>query len=84
MSFPNKEQRKLCWDSRDRYWECLNTNNDDNNKCLEWRKNYETSCPVQWVKHFDRKRTYLKFKDRIETEGWKNAVTSEKSVTKVS
>lgn len=73
MSFPNKEDRKRCWDSRDRYWECLDANNDDIAKCLETRKTYETGCPSQWVKHFDRKRSYLKFKDKIQNEGWKTS-----------
>ncbi|XP_067011941.1 cytochrome c oxidase assembly factor 6 homolog [Anabrus simplex] len=70
MSFPTKDQRKVCWDSRDRYWECLDVNHDEREKCIKLRQTYESSCPAQWVKHFDRKRNYLKFKDRIEKEGY--------------
>ncbi|XP_064484208.1 cytochrome c oxidase assembly factor 6 homolog [Ornithodoros turicata] len=69
MSFPNKEQRHKCWDSRDRYWECLDRNADDSSKCLDMKKEYEGLCPSQWVKHFNRKREYLQFKEKIETEG---------------
>ncbi|XP_037274445.2 cytochrome c oxidase assembly factor 6 homolog [Rhipicephalus microplus] len=69
MSFPNKEQRQKCWDSRDRYWECLDSNADDAKRCAEMKSLYETLCPSQWVKHFDRKREYLKFKDKIEKDG---------------
>ncbi|XP_077522757.1 cytochrome c oxidase assembly factor 6 homolog isoform X3 [Amblyomma americanum] len=69
MSFPNKEQRQKCWDSRDRYWECLDRNADDASRCTETRSFYESRCPSQWVKHFDRKREYLKFKDKIENDG---------------
>ncbi|XP_076315792.1 cytochrome c oxidase assembly factor 6 homolog isoform X1 [Tachypleus tridentatus] len=69
MSFPNKEQRQRCWNSRDRYWECLDKNNDDASKCKVYRNMYETECPSQWVKHFDRKRQYLQLKDRIQNEG---------------
>jgi len=70
MSFPNKEERKRCWDSRDRYWECLDANGDDQKRCQESRSQYEKFCPTQWVKHFDRKRQYLQFKDKIQNEGY--------------
>uniref|UniRef100_L7M5M3 Putative cytochrome c oxidase subunit vib/cox12 n=1 Tax=Rhipicephalus pulchellus TaxID=72859 RepID=L7M5M3_RHIPC len=70
MSFPNKEQRQKCWDSRDRYWECLDSNAEDAKRCAEMKSLYETHCPSQWVKHFDRKREYLKFKDKIEKDGY--------------
>ncbi|XP_077537240.1 cytochrome c oxidase assembly factor 6 homolog isoform X2 [Haemaphysalis longicornis] len=69
MSFPNKEQRQKCWDSRDRYWECLDRNSEDASRCTETRSLYESMCPSQWVKHFNRKREYLQFKDKIENEG---------------
>jgi len=73
MSFPNKEERQKCWDSRDRYWECLDQSGDQNDKCLQLRALYEAACPSQWVKHFDRKRNYLKFKERIQNEGLQTA-----------
>ena len=49
MSFPNKEERQKCWDSRDRYWECLDQSGDQNDKCLQLRALYEAACPSQWV-----------------------------------
>ncbi len=49
MSFPDKEKRQKCWDSRDRYWECLDKNGDLSEKCMEVRKLYEVECPSQWV-----------------------------------
>ncbi|XP_063230158.1 cytochrome c oxidase assembly factor 6 homolog isoform X2 [Bacillus rossius redtenbacheri] len=70
MSFPTKEVRQQCWDSRDRYWECLDANKEAAEQCVKLRQAYEAQCPAQWVKHFDRKRSYLKFKDRIEKEGY--------------
>lgn len=75
MSFPDKDERKKCWDSRDRYWECLEKNSPKHNntsgaeepkECVKLRKLYEAGCPGQWVKHFDRKRTYEQFKKRME------------------
>nr|CAD7452480.1 unnamed protein product [Timema tahoe] len=48
MSFPNKAERQKCWDSRDRYWECLDVNKDENEHCLKLRQLYESSCSSQW------------------------------------
>lgn len=75
MSFPNKSDRKTCWESRDKYWECLDKHNVGMEQpcpeeCQQVRKLYESMCPNQWVKHFDRKRNYLLFKAKIETEGY--------------
>lgn len=76
MSFPNKEERLLCWNARDKYWDCLNKNGQEDavkdGPCAEFRKLYESSCSSQWVKHFDRKRSYLQFKERIEKEGYES------------
>jgi len=38
--------------------------------CSQFRVAYESSCPKQWIKHFDRKRAYLKFKDKIQKDGY--------------
>lgn len=65
-----KDTRKRCWDSRDRFWECLDKYQDDVSKCTEYQKQYEAACPTQWVKHFNRKREYLQFKEKMATEGY--------------
>lgn len=75
MSFPDREQRKTCWDSRDRYWECLDNQNIKDSsvkpkECLELRKLFEKSCPTQWVSHFDRKRDFNVFKEKMQKEGY--------------
>ncbi|XP_044749025.1 cytochrome c oxidase assembly factor 6 homolog [Coccinella septempunctata] len=71
MSFPNKEDRQRCWGARDKYWECLDkVGEGDQSPCAEFRKLYESSCSSQWIKHFDRKRNYLVFKNKIENEGY--------------
>lgn len=73
--FPSKEQRKVCWDARDEYWQCLDKNAPEHQAnsgakeptvCLQFRKLYCERCPGQWVKHFDRKRTYEQFKVKME------------------
>ncbi|CAL8091806.1 unnamed protein product [Orchesella dallaii] len=69
MSFPSKAEREKCWQSRDELWKCLDDNNGSQDMCTKFRELYESSCPRQWVKHFDRKREYLKFKDRIQNDG---------------
>lgn len=72
MSFPTKEERAKCWGARDKYWECLDKIGSDGKEstCVEFRKMFESSCTAQWVKHFDRKRNYLIFKDKIENDGY--------------
>jgi len=70
MSYPNKEQRTKCYTARDGLWSCLDTNEDNIKKCVEFRKQFENFCPKQWVTHFDRKREYLKYKDQIENKGY--------------
>ncbi|OQR70529.1 cytochrome C oxidase [Tropilaelaps mercedesae] len=70
MSFPNKEVRQACWNARDSYWSCLDKNKDEEQPCKTIRDSFEKMCPSTWVKHFDRKRDYNKFKDRIMNEGF--------------
>lgn len=72
MSFPTKEERTKCWSARDKYWECLDKNgtSEKDNTCTEFRKVFENSCKPQWVKHFDRRRDYLIFKEKIEKDGY--------------
>lgn len=57
MSFPNKEQRKHCWDARDQYWQCLDKNapeyqstsgSEEPKACLQFRKLFMKECPGQW------------------------------------
>ena len=49
MPFPKAEDRKKCWESRDKYWECLDKTSDDKSKCTSERAVYEDSCVKQWV-----------------------------------
>lgn len=84
MSFPTREERAKCWSARDKYWECLDKNNiqgspNSNDKvCKEFRQFYEQNCSAQWVKHFDRKRNYLVFKEKIEKEGYEPLESEKK------
>ncbi|XP_035217159.1 cytochrome c oxidase assembly factor 6 homolog [Stegodyphus dumicola] len=68
MSFPDKEKRKKCWSSRDAYWDCLDQNNDNQSKCENEKRSFEDDCPNLWVQHFIRKREYLKFKEKLQSQ----------------
>lgn len=48
MSFPNKEDRLVCWGHKDEYWKCLDEARSETD-CNEFRKKYEQFCPSQWV-----------------------------------
>ncbi|GJQ65394.1 hypothetical protein Trydic_g7504 [Trypoxylus dichotomus] len=84
MSFPNKAERAKCWGARDEYWECLDKHKIQNAEkgglCAEFRKVYEMSCSSQWVKHFDRKRSYLQYKEKIEKDGIPNHTLNQPKI----
>lgn len=86
MSFPDKQKRQICWNARDAYWTCLDkylpeystsSGQEGPPECAKLRQLFETGCPAQWVKHFDRKRTYEQFKEKMN-QGY-DPVTSESS-----
>lgn len=67
---PNKAERQKCWQARDAFWKCLDESADDRTKCKNQRNVFEENCSKQWVKYFDRRRDYLKFKEKMEKEGF--------------
>uniref|UniRef100_F7FG29 Cytochrome c oxidase assembly factor 6 homolog n=2 Tax=Monodelphis domestica TaxID=13616 RepID=F7FG29_MONDO len=66
MTAPSMKERQVCWGARDDYWKCLDENIDDASKCKKLRTIFESSCPQQWIKYFDKRRDYLKFKEKFE------------------
>ncbi|NXS45295.1 COA6 factor, partial [Balaeniceps rex] len=70
MSAPTMEERKACWGARDEFWQCMDRHADDASKCEKLRRSFESRCPQQWVKHFDKRRDFLKYKRKLETEGY--------------
>ncbi|XP_064091159.1 cytochrome c oxidase assembly factor 6 homolog [Macrobrachium nipponense] len=76
-AFPGKEERYLCWNSRDEFWKCIDSGGTAES-CKELRKLYEEHCPSTWVKHFDRKHKYEKFKELMK-EGYEPLNDKEKS-----
>nr|XP_061809531.1 cytochrome c oxidase assembly factor 6 homolog [Nerophis lumbriciformis] len=67
---PNAVERKACWDARDLLWKCLDDNDDKAASCQSFQKDFEAKCPLQWVKYFSKRRDYLKYKEKMETEGF--------------
>ncbi|CAG61501.1 uncharacterized protein GVI51_K07161 [Nakaseomyces glabratus] len=57
----NRANRKKCWESRDKFFSCLDKNDilkpsDGVSKCKAENQQYETDCVSSWVKYFNEKR----------------------------
>lgn len=76
MAPPNAKERRACWDARDLLWKCLDDHNDNTTSCQHLQLEFENKCPAQWVKYFTKRRDFLKFKEKMEKEGF---VPSEES-----
>lgn len=49
-----RQNRKMCWDSRDAYFACLDEGGvvkpgDEGNACASTKKAYEKDCAKSWV-----------------------------------
>lgn len=64
-----KNNRKLCYKSRDEYFVCLDRNQDDESKCRAESKDYRNNCPASWVDHFIRKRGVDKYREELVKKG---------------
>ena len=71
-SAPTKSEREKCWTAKDNYWNCIDKYEEDLGtekaiaKCVDLRKPFEEMCSKTWVKHFDRRREYVKFRAQID------------------
>ncbi|XP_042665529.1 cytochrome c oxidase assembly factor 6 homolog [Centrocercus urophasianus] len=79
MSAPTMEERKACWAARDEFWRCLDGHTEDAPRCEKLRRSFESLCPQQWVKYFDKRRDFLKYKEKLESEGFQPPETAGKS-----
>ena len=66
----NKAERQQCWDARDEFWKCMKSHNENEDVCLEAKKLFAVLCPPTWVKHFNRKFEYEKFKEQAKQQGF--------------
>ncbi|NXI61115.1 COA6 factor, partial [Anseranas semipalmata] len=79
MSAPTMEERKACWGARDEFWRCLDRHTEDASRCQQLRLSFESLCPQQWVKYFDKRRDFLKYKKKLEAEGFHPPETAGKA-----
>ncbi|XP_040886161.1 cytochrome c oxidase assembly factor 6 homolog isoform X2 [Toxotes jaculatrix] len=70
MTAPSSAQRKACWEARDQLWKCLDDNEDKAASCQNFQKEFEAKCPAQWVKYFIKRRDFLKYKEKMQTDGF--------------
>ncbi|XP_036120734.1 cytochrome c oxidase assembly factor 6 homolog [Molossus molossus] len=66
MAARSRKDRQACWGARDAYWTRLDENTEDTSQCKKLRRSFESICPQQWTKYFDKRRDYLKFKEKFE------------------
>ncbi|XP_017293695.1 cytochrome c oxidase assembly factor 6 homolog [Kryptolebias marmoratus] len=79
MTAPTSAERKACWEARDQLWLCLDNNNDKIESCQKFQSDFEAKCPAQWVKYFTKRRSFLKYKDKMEAEGFSPAEGSREN-----
>ncbi|XP_006633893.2 cytochrome c oxidase assembly factor 6 homolog [Lepisosteus oculatus] len=79
MSAPSAEERRTCWGARDAFWRCLDDNQEDRERCAQLQKQFESSCPAQWVKYFHKRRDFLKYKEKLLTDGYEPVGQSAES-----
>lgn len=81
---PNKSKRLECWDSRDKFFECLTKHNIDNSvdpkekdnvekNCGAERSEFKNKCVASWFKYFQEKRfsdlTRERYIQKLKDEG---------------
>lgn len=70
--FKGREERTACYEARDAYFDCcekLPEDSDCKKICQSQFENFQKTCGIKWTEHFLRKHKYLKFKERLQTEG---------------
>ncbi|KAF7228872.1 cytochrome c oxidase assembly factor 6 homolog [Nothobranchius furzeri] len=70
MAAPTSLERKICWSARDKLWQCLDDNGGRVESCQTFQSDFEAKCPAQWVKYFTKRRDFLKYKEKMQTEGF--------------
>lgn len=70
--FKGRQERAECYEARDSYFACCEKQPDGTDcksACKDLYDKFEKSCGAKWTEHFLRKHEYLKFKERLQTEG---------------
>lgn len=75
MDFRGKEHRAKCYEARDAYFDCLENSQLKDKEaakkaCSKKFDSFESTCGKKWTEHFIRRQDYLKFKAKLEQEGY--------------
>ena len=66
---PNSSERQKCWAARDAYFQCLQENGENKEKCMTVLPGFEEHCPKRWVKYFMGQRRKEKLREQLEKQG---------------
>jgi len=66
MPAPSRNERDMCWSSRDNFYSCLENNNEDESKCLSEKSLYGSCCPKEWVRYFNKQRNRSLWKEKYQ------------------
>ncbi|GAA6059619.1 hypothetical protein JCM10212_004122 [Sporobolomyces blumeae] len=70
-SAPTRSERKACWDSRDRYFGCLDKHKvsvpgQEGDQCSGEDREYRNHCAKSWVDYFNKRRVLQLRQDMME------------------
>ena len=71
----DKPTRRVCYESRDALFACLDSNRGNETACAKLEGTFQSSCPVAWVKHFRERRVYERQKEELERRGYQETRT---------
>ncbi|KYQ92517.1 cytochrome c oxidase subunit VIb [Tieghemostelium lacteum] len=57
--------RKECWNARDKYFECLDKNSENELACTQFYNTFKDSCLNSWCEYFIKKRKQDKLKQEF-------------------
>ncbi|GAA5850908.1 hypothetical protein JCM3766R1_003998 [Sporobolomyces carnicolor] len=68
---PSRSERKACWDSRDRYFGCLDkagvsVPGQEGDNCKQEDGVYRDKCAASWVDYFNKRRVLQLRQDMME------------------
>eukprot|EP01147_Barroeca_monosierra_P000085 gene85-3478_t len=65
----SKEERLACWSARDEYYHCCAIKGRE--ECGSFKDAFFKKCPAAWVQHFERRRLYEQYRQKLLTQGYK-------------
>jgi len=54
--FPNTNQTKQCQQNYVDYYKCIQAQGENYTPCTQFKKNFTSLCPVEWVEDWDERR----------------------------